>query len=310
MSCISVVIPCFNGARTLGGTIQSALKQDEVDCGIIVVDDGSTDTSVAIARSYIPDVQVLTGPNRGVSAVRNEGIAATKSDWILFLDADDLLKPGTLRRRLDTAQQASADVVICDWEEFGDDDNQPLEQSRIRSIDWRAIEADAEIACATHAWATTSAILYRRSTVERIGGFREDLPIIQDARFLFDAAFIGAQFAHSKHVGACYRVLPGSLSRRRPGEFWSDVLHNGKQIEALWRMRGTLSGNQVTALEGIYNHAARGLFAAQDQRYFDAVAAQRSLGRLLPRHSRVLEPVARRLGLNTARKLASLVDRV
>ena len=65
-------------------------------------------------------VRVLTGPNRGVSAARNRGIAETAGEWIVFLDADDLLIPGTLRRRLETAEATGADVVVCDWQEFLD----------------------------------------------------------------------------------------------------------------------------------------------------------------------------------------------
>ena len=142
----------------------------------------------------------------------------------------------------------------------------------VRSVDLAALEADAEIGCATHVWATTAALLYRRSLVEKIGGFREDLPVIQDARFLFDAAYHGARFAHSPHLGARHRLSPQSLSRRDPARFWRDVLLNGKQIEALWRARGSLSARHREALKGIYNNAARGLFAAADSQFFEAVA--------------------------------------
>ena len=64
-----------------------------------------------------------------------------------------------------------------------------------------------EVATAVTVWATTAAILYRRTILDnsRIGGFRRDLPVIQDARFLFDAAFQGARFAHAPHI-ACTSI--------------------------------------------------------------------------------------------------------
>ena len=218
---MSVVIPCFDTSATLGAAIESAIEQRGYEVETIVVDDGSTDNSLEIARSFEPRVRVLTGPNRGVSAARNRGIAATASEWIVFLDADDLLVPGTLRRRLETAEATGADVVVCDWQEFSDCGDGVVDGA-VRSVDLAALEADAEIGCATHVWATTAALMYRRSLVEKIGGFREDLPVIQDARFLFDAAYHGARFAHSPHLGARHRLSPQSLSRRDPARFWRD----------------------------------------------------------------------------------------
>jgi len=301
-------VPCFNASHALGSTVASALSQEEVEFEVIVLDDGSTDDSLAIARRFEPEVRVVTGPNCGVSAARNRGILETTGEWIVFLDADDLLLPGTLGRRLETAAATGADVVICDWQEWAEMESGYID-GPVRRVDRDAIESDAEMACATHAWATTAAIMYRRSLVEKIGGFRDDLPVIQDARFLFDAAYRGARFAYSSHLGARYRVSRQSLSRCDPERFWRDVLTNGRQIEALWRARGQLSSKQREALAGIYNNAARGLFAAGSPDYFGAVDCQRKLGGQLPLHSRIAAPLASVVGLWPARQILGLVGR-
>src|SRR5580704_10720504 len=96
---IAVVVPCYNASETLGQTLESVTQQD-VPVEIVVIDDGSTDASADIARRFSPWARVIEGPNRGVSNARNRGIAETTAEWLVFLDADDLLKPGTLRRRL------------------------------------------------------------------------------------------------------------------------------------------------------------------------------------------------------------------
>jgi glycosyltransferase involved in cell wall biosynthesis len=305
---VSIVVPCYNGQTTLAATIESALAENCVS-DIVVVDDGSGDGSLAIARSFEPHVRVLSGPNRGVSRARNWGIAETLAEWLIFLDADDLLLPGTVPLRLEAAKKTGANVVICDWEDLIDDGNGAVSLGPRRSVDWLALVSDAEVATATDVWATTAALMYHRPLVERMGGFRIDLPVIQDARFLFDAAYQGGRFVHSPHVGAHYRVHSGSLSRRNPAQFWQDVLLNGQQIEALWRARGELSASRCKAVYDIYSVAARGLLEAAHPKFFDAVRMQRAMGVPLPRLSRLASLIARLVGVRAARKIVTLALR-
>ena len=105
---VSIVVPCFNGERFVEQAIGSALAQDD-DLEVIVVDDGSTDSSGAIVQSIArtdPRVKVCVEPNRGPAHARNVGVRAMSptSRYLLFLDADDVLAPNAipiLRRRLE-----------------------------------------------------------------------------------------------------------------------------------------------------------------------------------------------------------------
>lgn len=92
---VSVVIPAFNSQAYLAEAIESVCWQTREPEEIIVVDDGSTDCSAAIARSFA-GVQLIQQPNRGVSAARNAGIRAAKADFVAFLDADDVWLPDKL----------------------------------------------------------------------------------------------------------------------------------------------------------------------------------------------------------------------
>ena len=306
---ISVIVPCFNAGATLGMAINSILNQVDVKVEIVVVDDGSTDNSLAVARAFEPWIRVIAGPNRGASAARNRGIAETAAEWVVFLDSDDLLVHSTLRARLNAVKSAEVDVILCDWQELIDDGSAMDDSAPVKSINVAILAENSELACATHFWLPPAAIMYRRALVQKIGGFRTDLPIIQDARFLFDAACHGACFAYSEHVGAIYRVHPQSLSRQDSVQFWRDVLLNGTQIEALWRARGSLTEHEQEALAAIYNNAARGFFAAASPEYFDAVERQHALARPLPCHSRIAAPLARTIGLSSARRMLALIGR-
>lgn len=98
MANVSVVIPCYNGARFLRETLESAVAQTHSPLEILVIDDGSTDDSAAIAESFGPPVRVIRQSNQGESVARNRGIEEAKGNWVAFLDADDLWLPNKLER--------------------------------------------------------------------------------------------------------------------------------------------------------------------------------------------------------------------
>ena len=116
---VSVVIPARNAAETLGDALESLVAQSEGSFEAIVVDDGSSDRTPAVAESYAARDQrfrVLAGESRGVSAARNLAVAETRGEWLLFLDADDWIEPDALRLLLGRARAADCpDAVVCGW---------------------------------------------------------------------------------------------------------------------------------------------------------------------------------------------------
>ncbi|MFD4668805.1 glycosyltransferase family 2 protein [Lentzea sp. NPDC058450] len=118
MSSVSVVIPVFNGAGVVGQCVASVAAQRLRPAEVIVVDDGSTDGSAAVARdalraSGIPFTVVEHGRNRGVAAARNTGLAACTSEWVWFVDSDDAADPRLLAALVVAAGAARADVAAC-----------------------------------------------------------------------------------------------------------------------------------------------------------------------------------------------------
>ena len=102
---ISIITPCYNGARFIGRTIESLQAQTFRDWEHILVDDGSTDDSASVIAEYAardPRVQLIRQPNGHVCKARNAGFAASDPDspYLLFLDADDILEPRAIERML------------------------------------------------------------------------------------------------------------------------------------------------------------------------------------------------------------------
>ena len=109
---VSVIIPAKNAAAYVGETIASALAQADV-AEVIVVDDGSTDNTVAIVQA-IPDPRLRLTINdaSGVSAARNLGARTARGDWLMFLDADDRLRPDAVTTLLTAAKTAPRAVLV------------------------------------------------------------------------------------------------------------------------------------------------------------------------------------------------------
>jgi hypothetical protein len=115
---VSVVVPVFNRALLLGEAVRSCLSQGTAELAIevVVVDDGSTDGSAAVAEAFGGDVRCLRHPrNRGRNAARNCGLEASRGDWVKFLDSDDVLLPGSLAEEVRCGRETGADIVVSGW---------------------------------------------------------------------------------------------------------------------------------------------------------------------------------------------------
>lgn len=161
---VDIVIPVYNAAAFLDETLRSVLSQTVEPARIVVVDDGSSDGSVEIARGHA-GVKVVIQSNAGDSAARNTGLAHCGSDFVLFLDHDDVLHPQAVARHI-AAFEAHPEVAIV----FGSNDliddtgrkigNNPQEP---RTFSVRDVVLGTT--------PSFSQCLYRRVDLERIGGF-------------------------------------------------------------------------------------------------------------------------------------------
>ena len=114
---ISIIMPIYNAGEYLAPAIQSVQAQTMSDFELILVDDGSTDTSAAVCDHYAAEdsrIRVIHRPNSGISATRNSGIDAALGEYVGFMDADDLLHPDTLKDNYALITQQGAD-----WLKFG-----------------------------------------------------------------------------------------------------------------------------------------------------------------------------------------------
>jgi len=172
---VSVIIPTFNRWPFVGAAVESVLAQSYADFEIIVVDDGSTDGTVAEFSKFGSHLRLLCQPNRGVAAARNYGVSEARGRYLAFLDSDDLWLPRKLE--IQTAFMGrNPDIQICQSEEIWIRNGVRVNPK----IKHRKPSGDIFAASLELCLVSPSAVLMTRDLFTRVGGFDESFPVCED----------------------------------------------------------------------------------------------------------------------------------
>ncbi len=171
---ISVIIPIYNRPAQILRSVNSVLDQkyDNFEC--IVVDDGSTDETPSVLRSFGEKIKVITIGNKGVSAARNIGVEKSSGDLIAFLDSDDEWKPLKLKKQTEHLLKNSWQITQTDeiWIRNGSFLNKKKKHTKPEGD---IFQKSLELCCVT-----PSAVLMEKTLFEKYGGFDESLPACED----------------------------------------------------------------------------------------------------------------------------------
>ncbi len=321
MTKISVVIPMYNSQAWIEETLQSVLKQTypAEQMEVIVVDDASTDGSVATAKAFMAQhgmngTVIVHERNKCVCAARNTGWRAASSDWIQFLDADDLLSPDKIAMQVAATAKAPQDVaVVCSswqrlsmidgrWQPYG-----PIVRPELdRHVILKLVTLNAGFLGPT---------LIRKDFLEAVSGFSEEVKFAEDSHLLLKIAAAGGAFIEAPSHGPSFliRQTPGSKSRRSKAKVARQHLENAVIAERMMRDRqfGELSAEDAKEISKLCDWALSQLYQE------DQAAFRQYLQWVLdvdpsfvPRHSAKLMLASRVLGYENAEGVASAYRRV
>lgn len=189
---VSVILPNLNGGRYLGQAIESVLRQESGPLELIVSDDGSTDDSAAIARSFGDDVRYMPHEHCGLPGSLNHGLQAARGTLIAFIDHDDLWTPGRLahqRRLLDRHPECM--VVLGTLQRFVESDRAGTTVRRFVPERQRSMQLGTG--------------LYRRSVFDQVGHFNAGYQIGNDADWFMRAQDAGVRIHLDEDVALLYR---------------------------------------------------------------------------------------------------------
>jgi len=234
---VSIIIPVYNSAGYLAATIQSALDQTWTNKEIIIIDDGSTDNSLSIAKSFESKiVKVLSQENKGASAARNKGLSAATGEYIQFLDADDLLSRNKIAAQLGKLKGLTDYLGICDTVYFRDG-SAPFDFAR--TTEWYSDDFDDPVDFLIKLYGghivgpqyggmiQPNAWLTPRNVIDKAGLWNEMRNPDDDGEFFCRVLLASSGIRYSSEAINFYRKFNGSgnsLSGRKDYEALSNTL--------------------------------------------------------------------------------------
>ena len=217
---VSFVIAAYNAEQGIGRVIESALAQQDVSVEVVVVDDCSSDRTVEIARSFAHGVRLIAlDENRGPGGARNAGLEAASGRWIAILDSDDSVHPGRLRRMIDRAEAAHAQIAVDNLEVVEEGAAVPQAMFDAATLEARPVLGLADFIAGNIMFESRFSFgyvkpVFRRSFLQREGlRYDESLRIGEDYLLLAETLARGGLCVVEPRVGYSYHIRGGSISR-------------------------------------------------------------------------------------------------
>lgn len=198
---VSILIPCHNARSWVGAAIESGLAQVWPETEVIVVDDGSTDGSLEVIRSFSGRIRWETGPNRGGNPTRNRLLELANGPWVQYLDADDYLLADKIAGQMKFLETHSETDVV-----FGPVTMEHcLDNESRRDLVPIPEPHDPWVLLARWYLPQTGAPLWRKQALEDIGGWKPDQPCCQEHELYLRLLMAGKRLAYCASAGAVYR---------------------------------------------------------------------------------------------------------
>lgn len=246
----SVIIPVYNGAATLARAVDSVLAQHWPAHEVIIIDDGSTDDTVAVARGYGDRVRYVRQDNAGVSAARNQGARLATGDWLAFLDADDWYYPDRLKCHAEwIAVDPTLDFLTGDYDYRRPDGSRisgsmeihPAGGQMLRKADGAErvvmVAEELESFVADHFGDTHTLSVPRQRFIE-LGGYPTGYRVCEDVFFLVRLCAVSQRIGVVCQPMAAYLIHEGSATRKNPLQAQRD---NVTTLRALLGLSGRFS---------------------------------------------------------------------
>lgn len=303
---ISVIIPCYNVEAFIAECIDSVLRQTYEDTEVLCIDNNSSDRTWEILSSYAEKypqkIRIARETKQGAPAARNLGISLSAGEWLQFLDADDILKPGKITHQVELIRtlKPEPDVIVAAIQKKYVD-NRIVDIELYTQDIWRSmIKGRAGSTCSN---------LYRKKAVAEAGGWDENKRSSQEAYFLFEILKKKKQIVFDTLPLTLVRErLQGSITSTDKAGNWERYIQLRIEIWEYLKKEGLLTNEVETSLKQSLFDSIRSLYTLDANKaleIYDKVVK----GKFTPIASAVTSPLYlafyRLLGFKSIQQLKS-----
>ena len=299
---VSIIIPNYNKAPYIRESIESALNQTYKNIEVIVVDDGSTDKSKEIIKSFGKRIKAYFLPHKNANVARNFGFKKSKGEYIQFLDSDDIILPEKIEKQVELLEKTGADMALCYWAHI----THSGELKNIKELPKEFHDRELFRWFIQGNWFASDCPLYKRQFIKEIT-WDENLNRVQDGDFHLKVAMHYPTAKTIPEVLAYYRITsPDYKKMCKYRLIWAQ-----DSFYVYNKLKGKVCGKEKDYLSQILFHIARGIYDCDKNLYWGIVkTASRLSHTYYKSESNLFMFTYKLLGLEFAEKLASLLRKI
>lgn len=243
MPLVSVIIPAYNYAHFLEGCLESVFAQTHTNLEVLVINDGSTDNTDEVAARYHGRIRYVSKENGGLPSARNAGLERARGEYVLFLDADDLMAPDAIGARVRFLQaNPHVDIAVCRSRSF-----RRSPHFDVLPMNWVLERRDLDVHLAFFNIAPPHAYLSRGSACASIGEFDVSLRACEDYDYWVRGLAAGCRFGRAPGL-VYYRRHRQSMSANNQNQWTHDAILANRVFERLVEGSALRPGREVATL--------------------------------------------------------------
>lgn len=230
---ISVLMPVYNAEDYIQVAVESILNQTFTDFEFIIINDGSTDGTLALLEDYAEKddrIRLISRENKGLVETLNEGLGLAKAPLVARMDADDIALPNRLTEQVSYLQSNASIICLGGYAVFIDEKGRELTLLQVPGND----DEIQQLLLQGHSSVFHPSVMYRKNIAQQVGGYRKDFYPAEDLDLWLRMGEVG-QFANLEHAVIKYRFLSSSISGRMAKQ-QNDAAKAA--TEAAWLRRG------------------------------------------------------------------------
>lgn len=208
---VSIIIPAFNASKYIKHTLDSCLDQTYDNIEIIVVDDGSTDDTKNIVKSYSDNrIKYFYKENGGSATARNFGLNNSRGKYIIFLDSDDLILPNRISIHIEYLKNKNKIISYSDFRYIKNDNNEERYTHKFKFYNGNVLDK-----IVFKNFIPTNCATFPRSVLNNVGMLNENIRNCEDTEYLLRSLLAGYEVNYLDNTLSLYRLHPSSKSKNK-----------------------------------------------------------------------------------------------